>query len=133
MGYVTNRVVIVTVSGYQLESVQGKVEAFVADMAEEYRHLVIGPIKSVVNDAYQYIFASDGSKDGWDTAIEADEYRDRFEELFDFAYSDHSSPFQVVRVEVGEGVYRRKFVDHQFQSYEYEQVEEELDKLAQVD
>lgn len=57
------------------------IEALRARMNEEaprFARLIIGPVSGVVNNWVAWIFAPDGSKEGWDDDREADKWRDLF-------------------------------------------------------
>ena len=77
------------------------VTGFVMSMPEELRGLVIGPFPAVINGYVTYVFLPDGSKEGWSGSFLADIWRERFVRLFDFAYDDGSTPFDVVAVSWG--------------------------------
>jgi hypothetical protein len=105
MGYIKHDAVIVTIAGHVFgpgEPSAPDVAAFVTSMPEHLRHLVVGPIPAVMNGYVTYVFAPDGSKEGWRDSDEADVWRERFVRLFDFTYDDGSSPFDVVAVSFGE-------------------------------
>lgn len=102
MGYIAHDMVVVTAGDYG----QGRewwpdVDAFRESLPEQWRALVVGPIKSITNGYLTWVFAPDGSKSGWDTDTDGDEYRDQFVDLFAFAYEDGSSPFDIVRLQYG--------------------------------
>lgn len=116
MGYMRHNAVVVTFSDYILEPLHAKhlgiepldVEAFRESMPEEFRNLVVGPIRSVTNGYVSWFFAPDGSKEGWDTSHEGDQWREKFIALFTHAYDDGSSAFDVVEIQYG-GDYVRQF------------------------
>lgn len=54
---------------------------FLASVPDKYRPLIVGPIRTLTNGDATYLFAPDGSKEGWDTSDEADEQRGRFVEF----------------------------------------------------
>lgn len=105
MGYIAHDAVIVTVAGYvkdrQSEPQLPDVEAFRRSLPEEWRRLVVGPIRAVVNGDFTYFFAPDGSKEWWATSDEGDRYRQQFIDLFSWTYGDGSGPFDVVAVRFG--------------------------------
>lgn len=106
MGYIAHDAVVVTVSDYVYngatdEIVMPDVEAFKASMPEELRPLLVGPIPAVINGGATYFFAPDGSKEGWETSDLAEEWRERFIDLFTATYGDGSSPFAMVAVRFG--------------------------------
>jgi hypothetical protein len=102
MGYIAHDAVLVTASDY-MEGRDGwpDVDAFRQSLPEEWRSLVIGPVRSITNGYLSYAFLPDGSKEGWDTSDQGDEYRQRFAALFLARYSDGSGPFDVVKVRYG--------------------------------
>src|SRR6266568_3683382 len=65
MGYIEHAAVIVTVSDYANDDRDlapgPKVEAFRESLPEEWRALVIGPVRAVVNGYGTYAFLADGS------------------------------------------------------------------------
>lgn len=99
MGYIKHDAVIVTMGGHAVDRVD--VPTFVDSMPEDFRHLVVGPIPAVTNGYVTYVFAPDGSNEGWNVSTEADVWRERFVRLFDFAHEDGLSPFDVVAVSWG--------------------------------
>lgn len=105
MGYMAHDAVIVTVSGYVRDlsepPTMPDVEAFRDSLPEEWRPLVIGPVRGLVNDYLTFAFLPDGSKEGWETSDQGDDYREQFAGLFSFRYEDGSSPFNVVHVRFG--------------------------------
>ena len=64
------------------EGAEVDIDAFRDSLPDEWRPLVIGPIPAVVNFDEFYAFLPDGSKEGWFTSHDGDEYRKRFVELF---------------------------------------------------
>ncbi len=103
MGYPRHDAVIATVNGYVFKDGTTDVpapdiDAFRASLPEEWRHLVIGPIASLVNDYVTFAFLPDGSKEGWGTSDDGDTHRQRFVEMFSACHGDGSSPFDVVVV-----------------------------------
>lgn len=104
MGYIAHDVVIVHTWN---EDMADAVENFRAEMPEEIRHLLVGPVPAVVNDGDSYFFAPDGSKERWDTSDEVDEWREKFIALFSFKHEDGSSPHDVVALRFG-GDYGRE-------------------------
>lgn len=102
MGYVINEMLIVTFNDYALrEPWMPDVEAFRTSMPEEFRPLLVGPIRSVVNGDLTYVFAPDGSKYGWDGQETGSDLRQRFADLFSYRHRDGSTPFDVVRLRYG--------------------------------
>lgn len=93
--------IVVTAAGYAMDgklsdTPRPNVEAFRESLPEEWQRLVIGPVKSVMNDYQSFAFLPDGSKEGWDASDQGDEYRQQFIDLFSFAYDDDSTPFNVL-------------------------------------
>lgn len=87
MGYIAHDVVLVT----SITPDQGNdpdMDAFRASLPEDWRPLVIGPVRSIVNFYAFYAFLPDGSKEGWGPSDDGDEYRDRFAALFASGYYD---------------------------------------------
>ena len=102
MGYIAHDAVLVTVSSYMtVRPGMPDVEAFRQSLPEEWRPLIIGPVQSVINGYVSFAFLPDGSKEGWGTSDQGDEYRQRFADLFSARYEDGSSPFDVVNVRYG--------------------------------
>jgi hypothetical protein len=102
MGVIKHDAVIVTVSAHMLDRPDmPDVDAFRASMPEEFRPLVVGPIPTVVNGDVTYVFAPDGSKEGWGASVDGDQLRAEFIDLFSFCHEDGSSPFAVVAVRYG--------------------------------
>jgi hypothetical protein len=106
MGWITHDAVIVTAADYAWRNGTGtglnapNVDAFREQMPEELRPLLVGPIQAA-NGYRTFIFAPDGSKEGWDTSDAGDEWRRRFIDLWSEQYSDGSSPFDVVHIRYG--------------------------------
>ena len=100
MGYIAHDAVLVVTQDYR-EGGLPDMDAFRDSMPEHFRHLVIGPIPTAVNGDTLYAFLPDGSKEGWSGSDLGDEWRERFKALFRFAYSDGSSPDDVVSVRFG--------------------------------
>ncbi len=85
MGYIQHDAVIVTVSGYANDrdfAPGPKVKAFRESLPEEWRALVVGPVRSVVNGYDTYAFLPDGSKEGWRDSDQGDEYRSQFDSMW---------------------------------------------------
>lgn len=107
MGYIAHDAIIVTFSDYIFDSgsiYKGDVpdiEGFRASLPEEWRQLIVGPVKSITNGYCTVVFLPDGSKEGWNTSDEGDEHRERFLDLFTWKYGDGSSPFNVVALRFG--------------------------------
>lgn len=105
MGYMRHNAIVAVVNGYVFSNPPVSdipvpdVEAFRASLPADWQHLVIGPIKSIVNDYVTFVFAADGSKEGWGPSDDGDRYRERFLDMFRFAYEDGSSPFDALVVD----------------------------------
>lgn len=100
MGYMRHNAIVAVVNGYIFGQPEAPdVETFRASLPPEWQHLVIGPVKSVMNDYVTFVFAADGSKEGWGTSDAGDLYRKQFLDLFRFAYEDGSSPSDVLVVD----------------------------------
>lgn len=78
MGYIAHDAVIATMHFGEAPDI----DAFRKSLPDEFRHLVIGPIASVVNDHPSFAFLPDGSKEGWGDSDLGDEFRQQFIELF---------------------------------------------------
>lgn len=103
MGYMRHNAIVVVASGYAMDGAYGNppvdVDTFRASLPEPWRHLVIGPVPAVMNRYVTFVFAPDGSKEGWETSDEGDRYRAAFLDLFSFTYPDGSSPYDVLVVD----------------------------------
>lgn len=100
MGYIRHNAIVAVVNGYIFGQPEAPdVETFRASLPAEWQHLVIGPVKSVMNDYVTFVFAADGSKEGWGASDAGDLYRQQFLDLFQFAYEDGSSPSDVLVVD----------------------------------
>lgn len=100
MGYIAHDAVIVTIDPSPRFPAPD-IDAFRASLPEEFRPLVVGPIPSVANAYVTYVFAPDGSKEGWEDSDAGDRYREQFKDLFRGAYEDGSSPLDWVHVRFG--------------------------------
>lgn len=100
MGWIVHDAVLVTVPDYVVKGEYGAtppdVDGFRASLPPEWQPLVVGPIPSVVNGDVTYAFLSDGSKVGWDTDRDGNNYRRQFAALF------APSGFRPVFVQYGE-------------------------------
>lgn len=105
VSHVRHNAVIVTMPGYVLKGISlapiPDIEGFRDSLPEIWRPLLVGPIRSVVNDDVTYVFAPDGSKEGWRDSDAGDRYRQQFMDLFSYRDSDGSSPFDVLHVRYG--------------------------------
>jgi len=105
MGHVVHHAVIVTIPEYiynarerRHEGLMPDIDAFRASLPAHWQPLLVGPIPSVVEGYATYMFAPDGSKEGWPDSNQGDEYRQQFADLFRFRYEDGGTPFEVVEV-----------------------------------
>ncbi|MCW2929924.1 MAG: hypothetical protein JWM19_886 [Actinomycetia bacterium] len=106
MSHVMHDAVIVVAAGYAMRGGMTDVpvpdvEAFRVSLPADWQRLVVGPVRSVVNDYETWTFLPDGSKEGWEKSEVGDELRKRFAALFSFSYEDGSSPFEVLHVRFG--------------------------------
>jgi hypothetical protein len=109
MGSIIHDALIVVVNGYvydQPDIPVPDIEAFRMQIPQELRHLLVGPIRSSINNYHTYFWAPDGSKEGWDLQDLADEWRTKFAELFSFTFEDGDSPYSVISVRFGPDLYR---------------------------
>jgi hypothetical protein len=100
MGYIAHDAVLVVTESYR-EGGLPDLHAFRSQMPDDLRRLVIGPVETAINSSFAYAFLPDGSKEGWKTSDEADEWRDHFRDLFRFKHEDGSSPDDVVSIRFG--------------------------------
>lgn len=101
MSHILHDAVIVVAQGYAMRGAMDDipvpdVEAFRDSLPAAWQHLLIGPVRSVINDSETWTFLPDGSKEGREESDEGDEIRRRFVALFSWKYPDGSSPFEVV-------------------------------------
>jgi len=66
-------------------------DGFRASLPEEFRHLVIGPVRAARNDYVSYVFLPDGIKEEQDASDLGDAARERFKDLFRHLYEDGTS------------------------------------------
>ena len=104
MSYPRHNAVVVVASAVVFSSLFSDltppdVDGFRASLPEQWRPLVVGPIPSVINGYVTYLFAPDGSGEGWEDSDDGDRYRHQFIELFNFKYSDGSSPYDVLVID----------------------------------
>lgn len=98
MGYIAHDAVIVTgPADYD----SARIESFREALPEKFRHLLVGPIRSAVNSYATWIFAPDGSKEGWDDSDECEALRKAFVDLFRPESPWDGSAFDVVSVRYG--------------------------------
>lgn len=100
MGYIRHDAALASTEQYR-EGGLPDIDAFRESLPEEWRPLVIGPVKTPYNGTYIYAFLPDGSKEGWPASDRGDRYREAFRQLFRTAYSDGSSADDVVTVSFG--------------------------------
>lgn len=113
MGYMAHHALVVHISGYALDKpgsyftedsfgvTHESIAAFRESLDEQFRPLLVGPIRAAANGDYVLAFLPDGSKEGWDTSDQGDAIRALLTEMFAFKYEDGSSPFDVVEVRFG--------------------------------
>lgn len=83
MGYIAHHAVVATGDDDRFaETTKSKVNALKEEMPENLRNLVVGPIEGATNFYVSYCFLPDGSKEGWETSNDGDEWRDKFVGLF---------------------------------------------------
>jgi hypothetical protein len=81
MGYIAHDLAFVVTSQYRTGGLPD-IEGFRQEMPEGLRHLLIH-VPLMMNGSHFYGFLPDGSKEGWATSDEAEEWRVRFVDLFD--------------------------------------------------
>lgn len=106
MSYTAHDTVIVTAGGhswwFDRASIKGPdVEAFRASMPEQLQPLLIGPIQTAIEGDLTFVFCPDGGKRGSPERALADEWRQRFVDLWSERHEDGSGPFNVVWVRYG--------------------------------
>ena len=101
MGYMAHHAVLVHIGGYASNGLADDIANFRNSLPPEWQPLVVGPVPTVVNGDFTAVFLPDGSKEGWSTSDEGDDYRRRFVELFASRYEDGSSPHDVALVRFG--------------------------------
>lgn len=85
MGTIIHRAVIAEMPVWPPErrgETMSKLERWRASLPEEWRALVVGPVKAIVNHFEWVLFLPDGSKEGWDISGEGDKRRAEFLEIF---------------------------------------------------
>jgi hypothetical protein len=101
MGYIAHDAVVVTTLDGLPDFPLPDIDAFRASLPEEMRPLVVGPIRAPFNSYVTYVFAPDGSKEGWGPSDRGDECREQFKDLFRGTYDDGSSPMDWVAIRFG--------------------------------
>lgn len=83
MGVIRHEIVIFDATEYgdRASKTEAAVEALKAEMPEEFRQLVIGPVKTRTNGYIWYAMLPDGSKEFWSTSDEANKWREKFKAL----------------------------------------------------
>ena len=100
MGVENNECIIATT--WNKEAV-AEVKRWIDKYVPEGFQLLFHISDCVVNNKQTIIMAPDGSKKGWDVAIEGERIRDMFiKKLESFDYEDGSNPFDFVEVSYGE-------------------------------
>lgn len=100
MGYIQHDAVVAVISGYD-EETHAAIARFREELPEEFRHLLVGPVVGV-NDYRTYLFAPDGSKEGWEHSDEAESWRESFAALArGKRYDDGSGSGNVIHVRFG--------------------------------
>jgi hypothetical protein len=79
MGYIAHDAVIAVVSDYDTET-QNEIEAFRAFLGDEFGKYLLGPVVGV-NGYTTYVFAPDGSKEGWQYSTDVEARRQAFAEI----------------------------------------------------
>jgi hypothetical protein len=100
MGYMAHDAVIVTTADHRPGGLPD-IEAFRQSIDPRFRHLVVGPVPSMINGYVSYAFLPDGSKEGWDASNCGDEIREAFKALFRQLYEDGSSTDHLIHVRFG--------------------------------
>lgn len=100
MGYMRHNAIVAVVNGYIFGQPEAPdVETFRASLPVDWQPLVIGPVKSVMNDYVTFVFAADGSKEGWGASDAGDQYREQFVNLFRPAHEKGYDPSDVLVVD----------------------------------
>lgn len=106
MGYIAHDVVVAVISDYDTATLD-RIEEFRGTLAasdlvvDDYGKFLLGPVVGV-NGYTTYVFAPDGSKEGWVTSDEIAELREAFREIATGTrYPDGSGSGAVVHVRFG--------------------------------
>ena len=81
MGYIKHEALVIVAWGYKHPG-SFRISAFRDDMPEEYRQYLVGPFDTI-NGYETWCFLPDGSKEGWDTSNEVQEWRKKLAALCD--------------------------------------------------
>ena len=99
MGVICHNNIIVTCDTFA----ENEFELVRAKAIELFGDLVSSTVKTELNGYYSFFVGTDGSKEGWPEAEEAELKRKELCNYSDtFAYEDDSSPFNYVDLEYGE-------------------------------
>lgn len=79
MGYIAHDVAVAVISDYDKDTLR-KVEEWRASLDEWWQQFVLGPVEGV-NGYTTFVFAPDGSKEGWGPSDEGDRLREQFVDL----------------------------------------------------
>lgn len=77
MGYMKHDTIIVEVYQYIVDGDE-HIAAFRDSMPEEWRPLLVGPVRALRNGSTYWTFLPDGSKEYWDVSDQGDELREAF-------------------------------------------------------
>lgn len=78
MGTIIHDAIIATVYVNLDGTLAPAIAEFREAMPAEWRHLLVGPVQSVVNGHPTYMFAPDGSKESWEDSDVGDHLREAF-------------------------------------------------------
>lgn len=106
MGYYRHNAILVVANEYIFDEdfatrhgiIAPDVEAFRESLPENWRQLVVGPVKSPLNGYITYVFCPDGGKESSPYSDMGELYQRQFLELFSFAYDDGSTPYDILLV-----------------------------------
>ena len=88
MGFFKHEAIVVVTTSFRKSGLPDIEKFKETEVDSDLRGLVLGPIKSGINEFLIYAFLPDGSKEGWDMSFRADETRQRFLQLFDQSHDD---------------------------------------------
>lgn len=100
MGRIAHDAIIVTTVDFRPGGLPD-IDAFRESLPEDFRQLVIGPIRATQNGYVSYAFLPDGSKEGRAASNEGDNYRARFAALFDQSFTNGDGHEDVVSLGFG--------------------------------